>query len=68
VRACEWRSVCSWFPSVSVSESGSGSIPTVYCDWSSRTHEIEIQIEIQIDIDCDFDFDFDLDSDSDSDF
>jgi hypothetical protein len=33
------RSVCSWFPSVSgsESESGSGSIPTVYCGWSSST-------------------------------
>jgi hypothetical protein len=29
--------VCSWFPSVSGSESGSGSIPAVYCGWSPRT-------------------------------
>jgi hypothetical protein len=35
-----WRSVCSWFPSVSGSESGSIPIPTVYCGWSSRTATI----------------------------
>jgi hypothetical protein len=30
----------SWFPSVSGSESGTGSIPTGYCGWSSRTETI----------------------------
>jgi hypothetical protein len=55
-----WRSVCSRFPSVSGSESGSGSIPAVYCGWSSctvvsKSHLLSFDSDSDTDPDTDYD-------------
>jgi hypothetical protein len=55
-----WRSVSSRFPSVSGSESGSGSIPAVYCGWSSctvvsKSHLLSFDSDSDTDTDTDYD-------------
>jgi hypothetical protein len=65
---------CSWFPSVSGSVSGSGSIQTVYCGWSSRTETIgsadicdRCTVHIRFFVSKSHLLSFDSDSDSDTD-